>query len=83
MIRNQVYFREDQDKELRLMTAIGDRTFSELVREGVDIMIKTRKNKKTIKFDALKDFAGLFKGGPKDLSKNMDYYLYDEPYQNK
>lgn len=83
MVRNQVYFREDQDKELRLMAAVGEETFSELVRKGADIMIKMRKNKKNIKFDALKDFAGLLKGSPKDLSKNMDYYLYDEPYKNK
>ncbi len=83
MIRRQVYIPEDQYNELQLMSAMGYGTFSELFREGIDEVIKRKKVKKTKKFDALRDFAGILKGGPKDLSKNMDYYLYDEPYQNK
>ncbi len=83
MIRTQVYIPDDKYNELQLMVAMGYGTFSELFREGIDEVIKKKKVKKVKKFDALKDFAGLLKGGPKDLSRNMDYYLYDEPYQNK
>lgn len=83
MIRTQVYIPDDKYNELQLMVAMGYGTFSELFREGIDEVIKKRKNKKVKKFNALRDFAGMLKGGSKDLSKNIDYYLYDEPYQNK
>jgi len=83
MIRTQVYIPDDKYNELQLMVAMGYGTFSELFREGIDEVIKKKRIKKTKKFDALHDFAGMLKGGPKDLSKNMDYYLYDEPYKNK
>lgn len=83
MIRTQVYIPDEQYNELQLLVATGHGTFSELFREGIDEVIKKKRIKKTKKFDALKDFAGFLKGGPNDLSKNMDYYLYDKPYQNK
>ena len=81
MIRTQVYIPDDKYNELQLMTAMGHGTFSELFREGIDEVIKKKRSKQPKAFDPLKDFAGILKGGPKDLSKNMDYYLYDEPYQ--
>lgn len=84
MIRTQVYIPEDQYNELKLLTAMGYGTFSELFREGLDIVIKKKTTKKIKKFDPWKDFIGKGgKGGPKDLSKNMDYYLYVEPYEKK
>ena len=66
------------------MVAMGYGTFSELIREGVDKIIR-KKNKfnKSKKFDAIKDFGSLLKGGDKDLSSKIDYYLYEEPYKNK
>ena len=83
MIRTQVYIPDDKYNELKILSAMGYGTFSELFREGIDEVINKKKAKKVKKFDALKDFAGSLKGGPKDLSKNMDYYLYEEPYQKK
>ncbi|MBP7859746.1 hypothetical protein KA001_02180 [Patescibacteria group bacterium] len=83
MIRTQVYIPDDKYNELQLLVAMGFGTFSELFREGIDEVIKKKRPKTTKKFDALRDLAGSLKGGPKDLSKNIDYYLYDEPYKNK
>ncbi|EKE05759.1 MAG: hypothetical protein ACD_19C00182G0087 [uncultured bacterium] len=83
MIRTQVYIPDDKYNELQLMVAMGHGTFSELFREGIDEVIKKRKKIKT-KFDPWKDFVGQGKkGGPTDISANMDYYLYVEPYLNK
>ena len=84
MIRTQVYIPDDKYNELQLMVAMGYGTFSELFREGIDEVIKKKRIKKSKKFDPWRDFIGMGgKGGPKDLSKNMDYYLYVEPYENK
>lgn len=84
MVRTQVYIPDEQYSELRIMVAMGYGNISELIREGVDNVIQSKKRiKKGSKFDPLKDMAGMLKGGPKDLSKKIDYYLYDEPYQNK
>jgi hypothetical protein len=67
------------------MVTMGYGTFSELFREGIDEVIKKKKKVKSIKkFDPWKDFIGKGgKGGPTDVSKNHDYYLYVEPYKNK
>lgn len=84
MIRTQVYIPDEQYNELKLLTAMGYGTFSELFREGISEVIKKKKVKKAKKFDPWKHFIGKGgKDGPKDLSKNMDYYLYVEPYENK
>ena len=85
MVRNQIYTTEDQDKELRLMVAMGEGYYSELVRQGIDLLIqKKKKTKKVRKFDPWRDFIGKGRyGGPTDVSANHDYYLYVEPYENK
>ncbi|KKQ92708.1 MAG: hypothetical protein UU16_C0044G0010 [Candidatus Woesebacteria bacterium GW2011_GWA2_40_7] len=85
MVRTQVYIPDEQYSELQLMVAMGAGTFSELIREGINEIIKKKRKVKNIKkFDPWKDFVGKGpRGGPKDLSSNLDYYLYVEPYLNK
>ncbi|OGM12121.1 hypothetical protein A2Z22_03460 [Candidatus Woesebacteria bacterium RBG_16_34_12] len=80
MIRTQVYLPEDLYNELKLLASTGKKTFSQLIREGVEVVVK-RKKKRKKKFG--EGFIGAIKGGPKDLSKNIDYYLYVEPYEKK
>lgn len=83
MVRTQVYIPDDQYNELKLLVAVGEGKFSELIREGIgEVIQKRRKANKVVGFDPWKDFIG--KGsqvGPVDLSKNLDYYLYVEPYK--
>ena len=51
------------------------RTKSALIRETLD-QVRTGKAKRRPSFhDRAKDFCGLIKGGPKDLSKNTRKYL--------
>ena len=82
MIRTQVYLPDDLYRELKLLSATGKAKFSELIREGAREVVKKRAGGKR-KFDPWKDFVGILKGGPKDLSSKIDYYLYVEPYENK
>lgn len=85
MIRTQVYLPDEQYKDLQMLVALGKGNFSQLIREGVDEVIKKKKGaKKVKKFDPWKDFIGKGpRGGPKDLSSKIDYYLYVEPYEKK
>jgi len=84
MVRTQVYIPDDQYNELKLMAAVGEGKFSDLIREGISEVIKKRKVKKVGSFDPWRDFIGKGgQGGPKDLSKNLYYYLYVEPYEEK
>lgn len=84
MIRTQVYIPDDKYDDLKLLAALGKGSFSDLIREGIDEVIrKKRKIKKVRNFDPWKDFIGKGKGGPKDLSSNLDYYLYVEPYEKR
>lgn len=84
MVRTQVYIPDDKYNELQLMTAMGFGTFSELFREGIDEVIKKKRVKKIKDFDPWKDFIGKGpKGGPRDVSSRIDYYLYVEPYENR
>lgn len=81
MVRTQIYLPDEEYKELQLLTLTGEDSFSDLIREGVRSVIKKRKVKGNRKFDPFKDFGNLLKGGGKDLSSNIDYYLYEEPYE--
>ena len=82
MIRTQVYFPEDLYNELKLLANVSRQKFSDLIREGAMLVIK-RRTKKREGFDPWKDFIGKGRGGPKDLSSRIDYYLYEEPYKDK
>lgn len=83
MIRTQVYLPEELYNELKLLANTTRRKFSELVREGARLIVQKRIAQKR-RFDVWKDFVGKGKrGGPKDISANIDYYLYVEPYEDK
>lgn len=81
MLRNQVYFTEDQDRELRLRVALGEGTFSELVRKGVDTYFKKKpKSKKNNDLSVWKSFIGACKadfGGKSGQELINDYYEND------
>lgn len=82
MIRTQIYLPDDLHTELRLLANTRQTNISKLIREGAKLVIQ-KENKKISKKKFGEGFIGAIKGGPKDLSKNIDYYLYVEPYENK
>lgn len=81
MIRTQIYLPEDLYHELKLLAANSNKKFSELIREGAKLVTQKELRKKKKKFG--QGFIGAGKGGPKDLSSNLDYYLYVEPYKEQ
>lgn len=76
MIRTQVYIPDDLHRDLMLLVKQEGMNFSQLVREGVKVVIKKRKIKRAKKWG--EGFIGAIKGGPKDLASKIDYYLYGE-----
>lgn len=84
MNRTQIYIPDDLRNELDLLVAAGEGKLSDLVREGISLVVKKKRKKGKKKFDPWKDFVGKGpRGGPSDVSSNHDYYLYVEPYENK
>lgn len=74
MIRTQVYIPDDLHRDLMFMAKQEGTNFSQLIREGVKVLIKKNKIKKAKKWG--EGFIGAVKGGPKDLASKIDYYLY-------
>jgi len=80
MTRTQVQLTEEQVEALRRLSAAEGRSIAYLVREGVEILLRsriTRRDPKEIKARALAA-AGKFHSGLKDLSKNHDKYLAED-----
>lgn len=77
MIRTQVYIPEDIYRDLKFLAKTSKENISQLIREGADEVIKKRTKKPTKgKTTWGKGFIGAGKGGPKNLSKNIDRYTY-------
>jgi len=68
MIRTQVYLPDELYRELKLLAASGKYKFSELLREGVEEVIRKKKKKAKGKHDpwktdAVKDIDDYYKTG--------------------
>lgn len=78
MLRKQIYFTEDLDKEVKLRALKQKKTEAEVIRDLLYKGLKTQA--KNQKFESAGDFllnlAALDIKGPKDLSENLDDYLY-------
>lgn len=73
MIRTQVYLPDDLHRDLKLLSTTSGLNFSELIREGVKVVVEKKRKKKAFG----KGFFGAGgTKGPKDLSSRIDYYLY-------
>lgn len=82
MIRTQVYLPDDLYKDMLLASKTFGVKTSDLFRAGLkkEIDHRMKKHKKTTAFA---NIVGKGKGkGPKDVATNLDYYLYEEPYEN-
>ncbi|HBC73155.1 hypothetical protein A2379_02695 [Candidatus Amesbacteria bacterium RIFOXYB1_FULL_47_13] len=74
MIRTQVYLPEDVHRDLKLLAKTEGVNFSTLVRQGAEEIIK----KKKIRKKDWRKLVGVIKGGSRDVSSKIDYYLYGE-----
>ena len=80
MIRTQVYFEEKTHKKLLQLAKLHKKSMAQLVRESVDAKVKSIEEKDTSGFAVLQSLVdNAVTGGPKDLSTNIDHYLYGGP----
>lgn len=78
MIRTQVYLPEILYKNVRLAARKQNKPAAQIIRELLEGGVK-QKTKKTNAGDALLRLAKLaVRKGPRDLSVNIDKYLYEE-----
>ncbi len=76
MVRLQVQLEERQLEALRRLAAADDRSLSDLVREGVDALVRARGgvSRESVKERSLAA-AGRFHSRTPDLARNHDRYL--------
>ena len=70
MIRTQVYLPDDQYRELKLLAATGEMNISQLIRKGIDGVIKKNAGQKRKK--PFQNLLGNLTYGPKNLSTKID-----------
>lgn len=75
MVRTQIYIPDFLHQTAKNLAAQRNESLAELLRKFISQGIVQEKKKRRIK--TLSSLSGLkIKGGPKDLSKNLDAYLY-------
>jgi len=78
MIRTQIYIPEEIHQATKFLAQKQGKTQAELLRNFITAGVIEEKRKKR-KQRSLSSLARLgIKGGPKDLSKNIDKYLYQK-----
>lgn len=76
MIRTQIYVPEVLHNRVKLLAKKQKKPFAEILREFIKQGIKDQQRTKTKSLESLTKLK--ITGGPKDLSKNMDKYLFQE-----
>lgn len=80
MERTQIYLPKSQIKKLKELAQKKKTTFSELVRDAVEVQYGPQKPLPQKKEETLPEFAARIQKmgfkGPKDLASNLDDYLY-------
>lgn len=80
MIRTQVYFDEATHKSLLKLAKLHNKTMAQIVRESVDEKVKSIEEKDISGVNFIQNLIdNAVTGGPKDLSINIDHYLYGAP----
>ncbi len=76
MTRVQVQFTAEQSRALREIAAAEGRSMADLVREGVDALVRSRgrRSRAEIRERAIAA-AGCARSGVKDLARRHDHYL--------
>jgi len=75
MIRTQIYIPSDLHQTAKMIALKKDQSLAGLLRMFITNGIS--EEKKNLKTKSLSSLARLnIMGGPKDLSKNMDKYIY-------
>ncbi|MBL7661406.1 ribbon-helix-helix protein, CopG family [bacterium] len=76
MIRTQIYLPENIHKRLLALRGSQGKSLAQIIREAIEKQFAA--DEPSQENDILKLADLKLKGGPKDLSKNIDQYLYGE-----
>lgn len=76
MIRTQIYIPEALHSQLKLLASRQRKSLAEVLREFIKQGMVKKQNTGAKSLGALTKLK--ITGGPKDLSKNMDKYLFQE-----
>lgn len=80
MIRTQIYIPEDNHKDLLNLAALRKKSMADIIRSFIQNGLKKEKSRDYTGITTLQAISKLcLRGGPKDLSKNLDHYLYGGP----
>lgn len=80
MIRTQIYLDPKTHKRLLNLAKTKKTSMAQIVRESVEEKIEKEEKKDTSGIEVMLRLANIrAKGGPKDLSTNIDHYLYGFP----
>lgn len=80
MIRTQIYIPEDEHKELLTVARKTGQPMAAIIRSFIKHGLKEEKTVDRSGKDVLKRLLTIgATGGPKDVSVNLDHYLYGGP----
>lgn len=77
MIRTQVYLPKTLYQQIDLVARREKKAKAAVIRERLEKSLKDNKPRETVR-DAFLRLAAIGGKGPKDLSKNLDDYLYGD-----
>lgn len=77
MIRTQVFLPEQTYRLIRLQALREKKPAAQVIRDALEIGMEQKTQQKTGK-NIWTELAALNIKGPRDLSKNIDKYLYEE-----
>ncbi len=76
MVRTQIQLTEDQLHSLRQVSAVTGRSLAELVRQGVELYLRTQQRAgRAEQVERALKVAGKYSSGVKDASANHDRHL--------
>lgn len=76
MIRTQIYIPETLHSQVKLLASKQKKPLAEILRDFIKQGMVKKQNTGAKSLQALTKLK--ITGGPKDLSKNLDKYLYQE-----
>lgn len=78
MIRTQVYLTKEIYHQVRIVAKADRKPAAQVIRELLEEGLELKQNGRPVQNGLLELAKIRARGGPRDLSENLDHYLYDE-----
>jgi len=84
MIRTQIYLPNEMHSQLQQIAQAKSTSMAQITRKFIEKGLKTSKDIDTSGKTVMRKLLNMnIKGGPKDLSTNLDHYLYGGPKKKR